>query len=581
MPKIVLFVLVVLLGYQAFAQQCPVPVLTSPLDGQTNIPVDTEIRWNGVTGVPAYLLSIGTTPFGVDILNRQNVGNATSYTPPLGFPEDTEIYVTLTLFFFQAGIPEIVCSSEMFRTAMVTNPPSCTQVVSPANGAVNVNVGTNIRWSYAPTATSYDVSVGTAPGSDDVVPVTNVADALSLTPPAALPENTLLYVTVIPRNSIGVALNCVSQSFTTGVAATLPGCTSLISPVNGATNVALSPFLEWGAIPGANGYRVTIGLSPFTAEILNNVNFTTNSTNFIEFEPNRTFFIRIVPYNDAGQALGCGQETFSTLLGCGPFFDSITGELVRLNPVINFPDTVSFCENEGPLVLSSTDTADGFRWYRVNPSGAETFLADSPTVSLTENGQYRYEAYNNISQTGGSVECSSTKLFEVVSSELATITSLGVTGQAGIITISAAVSGNGDYEFALDNDDGPYQDSPVFENVPATNHTVYVRDKNGCGIVSQSIEQELALDGFPRFFTPNGDGINDFWQYIPSPVLEELPLNNIYIYDRYGKLLASISPDSAGWDGMFNGKPLPSDDYWFRAEVAAQSDLQGHFSLKR
>jgi gliding motility-associated-like protein len=194
---------------------------------------------------------------------------------------------------------------------------------------------------------------------------------------------------------------------------------------------------------------------------------------------------------------------------------------------------------------------------------------------------YRYEAINGIMQGGSEVECSSTKLFEVTSSEIATITSLDVDGQAGILRIEARVSGNGDYEYALDDINGPYQDSAVFDNVPAGSHTVHVRDRNGCGIVSQSIDEQTALDGFPRFFTPNGDGFNDFWQYVPPPALEEIPLNNIQVYDRYGKLLANFGPDSAGWDGTFNGNPLPSDDYWFRAEVDSQGELKGHFTLKR
>ncbi|KAF2518822.1 T9SS type B sorting domain-containing protein, partial [Flavobacterium salilacus subsp. salilacus] len=37
----------------------------------------------------------------------------------------------------------------------------------------------------------------------------------------------------------------------------------------------------------------------------------------------------------------------------------------------------------------------------------------------------------------------------------------------------------------------------------------------------------------------------------------------IYIFDRYGKLIKQISSQSEGWDGTYNGSPLPADDYWF------------------
>lgn len=581
MIKKLLVLLLLAPGLLLHGQECPSPVLTSPADGDLNVAVDTEISWNGVPGVPAYLLSIGTTPFGTEILNRQNVGTATSYIPPMGLPANEDIYVTITLFFFQAGMSEIECNTETFRTAVETSPPSCTTLSSPLNGMSNINVGANLNWNYAPGATSYDLRIGTTPGGEEIRPNSDVGNTLSYNPPGDLPPNTPIYVLVTPRNSLGAPLTgCSEDMFTTGTIASLPDCSVLITPADGATNVELSPLLEWNPVPGAVGYRVTIGQSPYTAEILNNVNFTNTSSNFIEFEPNRTFFVRIVPYNDAGAAIECQQTSFSTLLGCGPFYDN-SGNLVRINPEIDFPSIVSFCENEGSLTVTTTDVADGYRWFTVDEFGNESFLGDGESVELNATGLYRYEAYNLADQAGSDVECSSTRLFEVVSSQVATINALRVTGGGGNLRIEAQVSGNGDYEFALDSSEGPYQDSPVFNGIPPGNHTVYVRDKNGCGIVSESIEQQLALDGFPSFFTPNGDGINDFWQYVPPITIEEIPLSLIQVYDRYGKLLASFTPNSAGWDGTFGGQPLPADDYWFRAEVEAQEALQGHFTLKR
>jgi gliding motility-associated-like protein len=51
-----------------------------------------------------------------------------------------------------------------------------------------------------------------------------------------------------------------------------------------------------------------------------------------------------------------------------------------------------------------------------------------------------------------------------------------------------------------------------------------------------------------------------------------------------GKLLKQISSTSAGWDGTFNGSPLPSDDYWFTVdykETNLGKQFKSHFSLKR
>lgn len=575
-----LFAAFIMCAGLASGQSCPSPLLTNPVNGSGNVPVDTQISWNTVMGVPGYIISLGTTPMGTDIINRQQVGSMNTFTPPLGLPENTDIYVTITLFFFDPDIPEVTCTTQMFHTATVTSPPGCTVISNPADGAIGVNIGTNITWGYSSTATSYNLSIGTAPGLGDIENM-NVGNTLSYTPPSDLPPNTPIYVRVVPENGIGLAASCGETSFTTGSIAALPVCTNLISPADGELNVPLTPSLEWMEAPGATGYRVTIGSSPFTAEVLDRAVFFTNSTFVIGFEPNRTFFITIVPFNTAGEAIGCVQESFSTILGCGPYFNPATGELVTLGPEITFPDTISFCQSEAPYTVSSEDPADGYRWYRVDEDGTETLLSDTMEVALEENGQYRYEAYNFVPFSGGTIECPTTKFFEAVSSEKATITSLNITEQGNGINISVQTKGIGDYEYALDSQEGPYQVSPVFQNIPAGTHTVYVRDKNGCGITEQSITQELILEGFPAFFTPNGDGINDFWQFIPPPSQSAEAINYIQIFDRYGRLLLQMSPGSIGWDGTIGGKPLPSSDYWFRAEDATQNEIQGHFALKR
>ncbi len=558
-------------------QQCP--GLTAPVSGAMDVAVTTAITWEAVEGVPGYIISIGTTPGGVDIVEERSVGSALGYIPPLGLPDNSLIYVTLTLFFFDQ--PNSICQSWSFRTTDVTEAPPCTTLRNPVDGAINVNIANNIVWNYAATATNYRLSVGTAPGGTDLIDNIMTGNVLSYDPLSDLPADTDIYVRVFPSNENGSATGCQEQHFRTGAVATLPGCSSLISPVNGATNVPLTPFLEWTTVPDATGYRITIGNSPFTAEILDNATFIATSTLVIDFEANRTFFITITPFNSAGDAIGCTQESFSTILGCGPYFDAATGELVTLNPEINLPDVISFCQRDTPFSLTSPDTAEGFRWFRVGQFGEETLLSESATVNIPENGDYRYEAYNTVPQSNGSQECPSSVNFKVVSSGIATITDVRVSGQGEAIRIEIRVEGIGDYEYALDNPDGPYQEESVFENVTSGPHRVFVQDKNGCGIVNRSIEQDLSLEGFPKFFTPNGDGINDLWQFIPPPAPGLVILGKIQIFDRFGTLLGQIDPASLGWDGNYKGQPLPASDYWFRARADSNQELMGHFALKR
>lgn len=575
MLKKLLFTIIVLNIVYSYGQDCP--TLTSPLNGDINVSVNTTITWQNIVGVTGYIISIGTTDGGTDIINQRNVGSATSFIPPTGLPETTQIYVTISLFFLNQ--PNITCPSESFITEDVTTVPDCTIVSNIFDGEANVSVFTNILWDFAPRATNYDVIVGTASGIGDIANL-NTAN-LNFNPPGELPPNTLLFVQIIARNENGDAINCEEISFTTGEIDSLPNCSRLISPFNGETNVPLTPLVEWEEVPGAAGYRITIGTSPLATDILDNTAFFTTSTLVLDFEPNRTFFITIVPFNEAGEAIGCMQESFSTVLGCGPFFDPATGELITLNPNFEFDNLFVFCENEDALELTAPIGADGYRWFSINNLGGESLLIEGENVTITQNGQYRLEAFNLISPSGSTITCSSFFDFEVISSEGPIINNLQISETALGITIVVEASGSGDYEYAIDDINGPYQDSNVFNAVSPGSHTLYARDKNGCGIDQETFTQDITVEGFPKFFTPNGDSRNDYWQFIQPIDGERIIFNSILIFDRFGTFLKQINQESLGWDGTFNGRPLPSGGYWFKAIDNMNKEIQGNFTLKR
>ncbi len=141
------------------------------------------------------------------------------------------------------------------------------------------------------------------------------------------------------------------------------------------------------------------------------------------------------------------------------------------------------------------------------------------------------------------------------------------------------VDGDSSYEFSVNG--GPFQDDPVFNNIPVGINTVVINDKNGCGTTEPL---EFLVAGYPKFFTPNNDGVNDEWLVYG---IETLTDPTIFIFDRYGKLLKQLAPNDS-WDGTYNGRPLPSSDYWFKLDFSRMEDdvivartIQSHFTLKR
>lgn len=134
----------------------------------------------------------------------------------------------------------------------------------------------------------------------------------------------------------------------------------------------------------------------------------------------------------------------------------------------------------------------------------------------------------------------------------------------------------GELEYQLNN--GIFQESNEFYDVKPGVHTVRVRGMKGyCGEAIQEVE----VIKYPKFFTPNADGVNDEWNIKD---LKEHPEAQVYIFDRFGKLITTLSPRKRGWDGSLNGKNLPSNDYWFHVVFKQDGNkkvFKSHFTLKR
>ena len=191
-------------------------------------------------------------------------------------------------------------------------------------------------------------------------------------------------------------------------------------------------------------------------------------------------------------------------------------------------------------------------------------------ITITQPGNYWVTVTEN--HTAGLI-CSTTKNFTIFLSNYATITSIETfdwTNDENIIT--ANVTGIGVWEYSIDG--VHFQDSNTFTNLTVGIYTIFIRDKNGCGIVGR----EVFLLNYPQYFTPNNDGINDFWRIKFS---QKEPNLTVSILDRYGKLITTLKSNSAGWDGNYNGKQMPSDDYWFVVHRENGQEHRAHFALKR
>ena len=234
---------------------------------------------------------------------------------------------------------------------------------------------------------------------------------------------------------------------------------------------------------------------------------------------------------------------------------------VIVNPLVdpNFSD-FSICSGSTPPNLTS-----------ISPNGITGTWSPS-IIDNSTSGAYVF--------TPDAPQCATAKTINVTVNPSNTLVAVDwvVTdafAENQIVTIIATDAGN--YLYQLDS--GPFQTSPIFENVASGMHSITVKDVNDCS--TAITDSNVLVIGYPKFFTPNGDTYNDTWNIVG---LKDQLNTRIYIFDRYGKLLKDISPSGSGWDGNYTGHPMPATDYWFTVEYSEQGiikEFKSHFSLKR
>lgn len=89
---------------------------------------------------------------------------------------------------------------------------------------------------------------------------------------------------------------------------------------------------------------------------------------------------------------------------------------------------------------------------------------------------------------------------------------------------------------------------------------------------------KVIVDDFPAFFSPNGDGSNDYWE-VSNDISRTI--DQVRIFDRYGKLLTTLREGNLIWDGRSNDNEMTESTYWYLAIYKTNEVRKGYFALIR
>ena len=235
--------------------------------------------------------------------------------------------------------------------------------------------------------------------------------------------------------------------------------------------------------------------------------------------------------------------------------DFVTGSLQKSYTIVSGVDATQFI----------------CTWYLSN-----VLVGTGPTYTALVEGVYTLKTIKIIPEDG--INCNYSDTLITISKSSPPLAEVQLSEYFTSDTAATVINlqGFGTYVFSVDGN--PFQTSETFTGLTSGDHAITIRDiKNDCG----QLILPFSLINYPHFFTPNGDGFNDTWNIFD---LAFKPDSRITIFDRFGKLIKQIGTGSNGWDGTFNGKTLPSTDYWFVLDYqlgGIAKQFKGHFALKR
>lgn len=248
--------------------------------------------------------------------------------------------------------------------------------------------------------------------------------------------------------------------------------------------------------------------------------------------------------------------TVSLTDGCSPI---TSNGILSVNPSItsNFAAIPDLCSGEiAPTLLNTSPNGVSGTW-------------SPPIINNISSGSYVFTPSN-------SCDIGQTITVKVNPVEILTITNQVYPFSNEINDLEINVLPTGTYLYSLDN--SIFQLENIFRNVQSCNHEIKVKSIDGCS-VSDPIN--IFIYGYPKFFTPNNDTYNDYWNISCANNLDSMLVT---IFDRYGKLIKQFNSNENGWDGKFEGHELPSDDYWFSIEYfenGISKLYKSHFTMKK
>lgn len=255
---------------------------------------------------------------------------------------------------------------------------------------------------------------------------------------------------------------------------------------------------------------------------------------------------------------------------CTSITDSLIVTVVT-TPTIIVSEDIESCAGDAVTLEASADMAASILW--TFPNG-ETSTEPVITVNPTETSVYLVEF---------DFDSGCDMLEEAVTITVEESFSLSLVAEpdTSLLIVDCEFSltaitdtNNLIYEWALDGEILTNENAASLAFIAAEEGTfiyeVTATSPNGCSKTrDKTITVRLPMydeenKPIPNIFTPNNDGVNDFF----APVLEKgIEVEEFRVFNRWGQIVYNNEDPENGWDGKFEDNPAPSDVYIYQIGI--------------
>ena len=284
---------------------------------------------------------------------------------------------------------------------------------------------------------------------------------------------------------------------------------------------------------------------------------------------------------------------------CEPLEEELTIEVIGEVSLELFPEATTICAGDEVAITAVAEGGSSTETFFWMGSDGSTFEEADIEVSPEATTTYTLN-YNDGNECNDLEESVTINVEEGVITEEITVTPSDTIFQGDEVTLAIEFSGPLPAEeltftwFADDEEVasgvGLTTIQQVLLEADSVNYSVIITTPTGCTYSAQVIIEVEELEVFmPNVFTPNGDNTNDFFNFVSALDPSLFDVREFKIYNRWGQLVYDNDSPDTGWNGEFNGKPQPSEVYYYiirvgRGEGENAIDLdpiQGDVTLAR